>query len=145
MRILLSATIVGLLLCFQIRAGECLQPTFKQALKRADTVFVGTVLDVSDVKQVTYVDGFGSLYKIRMRVDEYWKGVENKEINFMIYWGGTEQQWSFDLMKKGDRFLIFAQKGVKGDELNVVDCSLTDKVENAKDNLARLGKGKKFK
>jgi len=146
---ILFVVFVSLILFVPIRAGECLRMTLKKSLENADAVFAGKVLkitevepDESDRRQETWI--FGTLYKVRVRVEQYWKGASTKETDFLIYFGGTETNWTFEF-KEGERFLVFAKKGRDTDDLYVDPCAGTDKIENAKKDLEELGKGKRIK
>jgi hypothetical protein len=129
--------------------GACLQLNSpKDELARSDAVFIGSVREISEYKSEKIygrkrVD-IGILYKVRMRVEKSWKGVKTKETSFLIY-SGSHSSMLFTSMKEGEKFLVYAVSWKALDELTVSGCMRTRKIQDAREDLSQLGKGKKIK
>ena len=129
--------------------GACLQLNSpKEELARSDVVFIGSVLEISEYKSEKIYGrkrvNLGILYKVRMSVERSWKGVKTKETSFLIY-SGSPASTLFRSMKQGERFLVYAVSWKALDELIVGDCMRTRKMQDAREDLSQLGKGKKIK
>ena len=129
--------------------GACLQLNSpKDELVRSDAVFTGSVLEISEYKSEKIYGrkraNLGVLYKVRMSVERSWKGVKTRETSFLIY-SGSPSSALFRSMKQGEKFLVYAVSWKALDELIVDDCMRTRKMQDAREDLSQLGKGKKVK
>jgi hypothetical protein len=129
--------------------GACLPVgSPKDELARSDAVFIGSVLDKNEFKSEKLSGGrksvpTGTLYKVRMRVERSWKGTKTKETAFLIY-SGSHSETLFTAMKEGEKFLVYAINDKALDELIVSGCMRTRKLQDAREDLSKLGKGKKI-
>ncbi len=113
---------------------KCAIPKFERAFKQAETVFVGEVLN-----QKTE----GSTKIFELRVEKFWKGVEDEKIT--VYVNETfRHQAQF---KVGESYLVFAEADDDG-KLYDRRCSRTKNMENdfgdLEDDLKKLGKADIF-
>ena len=114
-------------------AGRCRDVgTPRQALERADAVFLGTVRKVDDA-------GEGRIAELD--VERYWKGPGTKTV--LVYTGKHLYGIRF---RTGDRYLIYARydEGEAGGErmLGTSRCLRSRAFEDARVDLKELGKGK---
>lgn len=89
------------------RGLYCPPPEVPEALRKADAVFIGEVIEI--IKPLTSDRNAplpGSFYTIRFRVDKAWKGVNALEINILTPRTGYE---AMPVPKKeGDKYLVYA-------------------------------------
>jgi hypothetical protein len=86
----------------QVSACSCRPPQApKEALKDADAVFSGQVVDIEETNE-----GINSL-KVRFDVSRVWKGPETPITIVNTAMQGTACGYSF---KKGEKYLVYAYK-----------------------------------
>lgn len=108
--------------------ARCRIFTFDEAYSSSEAVFVGKVL--SEEKK-------GDVKTFEFEVEKYWKGAVGKKIKIEVYETARFQAW----FQTGERYLIYAEEGENG-KLRVGRCSRSREVENASEDLQKLGAGK---
>jgi len=131
MKILRYAAVCCLVFLFAIEgAGKCGVPAVTEAYKQSKAVFVGEVLKVvkeGDVKTFTF------------KVEKYWKGATDEEIEINVQETMRYQAW----FEVGEKYLVFA-RGEKGHEkLWEVRCSRSTRLADASEDIKKLGRAKK--
>jgi len=108
--------------------SKCAIASFQTAYQQSNAVFVGEV--ISEKKN-------GDTKTFDFKIEKYWKGADRQNIEINVYETARYQAW----FKTGKRYLIYAS--ADGDsELHVGRCSRSRDVEDAKEDLQQLGKGK---
>ena len=74
---------------------------------------------------------------ITFRVDRAWKGVEARTVRVVTGWGGGDCGYPFET---GQRYLVYASGGVRGEALVASSCSRTAALSGAGDDLRALGR-----
>jgi hypothetical protein len=119
--------------------GRCLpMRSVEDEFNGSDAVFSGRVLEVSKVKIENCMWSDCVRHKVRVKVDQSWKGVKAKEVVFYVGIGGSEAGINGGLMmslKPGDKWLIYA---VGKEELYTSGCSRARRLAEAKEDLKRL-------
>jgi len=108
--------------------SKCAIATFQAAYSQSKAVFIGEV--VGEEKD-------GDTKTFDFKVERYWKGKRAKNIKIDVY--ETSRYQAF--FKKGEKYLIYADMNDDG-KLSVSRCSRSRDVENAGEDLQKLGKGK---
>ena len=108
--------------------SKCAIPSFQTAYSQAKAVFVGEV--VGEEKQ-------GDTRTFDFKVEKYWKGANAENVEILVYETARFQAW----FKKGGKYLIYAG-GDEDGKLHVGRCSRSRDVEDAEEDLQKLGKGK---
>src|SRR6267142_1362878 len=108
--------------CFEYGTPVC------AAYWRADAVFVGYV---KNIEQRPQQDGAFPMALLHLIVEQPLKGISSSEVEVETLWG-TSCDIGF---KKGERWLIYANRVENGDGLYAGACTLTTKLENADDAL----------
>jgi len=134
--IVLSAIVSGFSSNFQTAesAGwvnfnsKCAIASFQTAYSQSKAVFVGEV--VGEEKN-------GDTRTFDFKIEKYWKGKNAKNIKIDVY--ETSRYQAF--FKKGEKYLIYAAADEDG-KLRVGRCSRSRDLENAEEDLQKLGKGR---
>ena len=71
------------------------------------------------------------------KVEKYWKGADAERVEILVYETARYQAW----FKKSGKYLIYATADEDG-KLRVGRCSRSRDLENAEEDLQKLGKGK---
>ena len=108
--------------------GKCAIPAFRSAYSQSKAVFVGEV--VGEEKN-------GDLRSFDFKVEKYWKGADARRVEVLVYETARFQAW----FKKGEKYLIYAPADENG-KLRVYRCSRSRDVDNAEEDLQKLGEGK---
>jgi len=111
-------------------AGKCKAANLKDEYANAKSVFVGEILNVAsdgDVKTFTF------------KVEKYWKGTADKEVEVNVQQTMRYQAW----FKVGEKYLVFARGTETDEKLWERRCSRTKRLVDASEDLQQLGKGKK--
>ena len=108
--------------------GKCAIQSFQTAYSQSKAVFVGEV--VAEEKN-------GDLRSFDFKVEKYWKGANAKRVEVLVYETARFQAW----FKKGEKYLIYAPADENG-KLRVYRCSRSRDVDNAEEDLQKLGEGK---
>ena len=108
--------------------SKCAISSFQTAYQQSKAVFVGEV--VGEEKD-------GDTRTFDFKVEKYWKGSNAKNVEILVYETARYQAW----FKKGGKYLIYATADEDG-KLRVSRCSRSRNVENAEEDLQKLGKGK---
>lgn len=109
--------------------SKCAISSFEKAFQYSEAVFVGEV-----IKQ----EKNGNNKTFDFKVEKYWKGADTKKIKISVYETMRYQAW----FKVGESYLVYANRDEDG-KLSVSRCSRSKNVENASEDLQKLGKGKK--
>ena len=109
-------------------AGKCAIQSFQTAYSQSKAVFVGEV--VGEKKN-------GDIRAFDFKVEKYWKGADAKRVEVLVYETARFQAW----FKKGGRYLVYAPADDNG-KLRVSRCSRSRDVEDAEEDLQKLGAGK---
>jgi hypothetical protein len=127
---IISAIGVGLSSNFQTTeiAAKCRIPGFESAYRASTAVFTGEVL--TEEKS-------GDTRVFEFKVEKYWKGKNDERVVIHVY--ETARYQAF--FKKGEKYLIYATRDADG-KLHVGRCSRSRDVEDAAEDLQKLGKGK---
>jgi len=107
---------------------RCASLPVQAAYRQSKAVFVGEV--IGEEKN-------GDTKSFNFKVERYWKGKSAKKIKIDVY--ETSRYQAF--FKKGEKYLIYADADEEG-KLRVSRCSRSRDVENAEEDLQKLGKGK---
>jgi len=108
--------------------SRCAIASFQAAYNQSKAVFVGEV--VGEEKD-------GDTRKFDFKVEKYWKGSDSENVEIFVYETARYQAW----FKKGGKYLIYASADEDG-KLRVGRCSRSRDLENAEEDLQKLGKGK---
>ena len=112
--------------------AKCATREFNEELKYSKAVFVGKVLSIREEP--------GSKKIIEFKVAKYWKGIKTKQVEVTVYETSRYQAW----YEIGKSYLVYA----RNDEGKLMDgrCSRSREISDdfIKDDLRRLGKGKKY-
>jgi hypothetical protein len=107
---------------------KCAIASYQSAYSQSKAVFVGEV--VGEEKN-------GDTKTFKFKVEKYWKGKRAKNIEINVY--ETSRYQAF--FKKGEKYLIYATADEDG-KLHVGRCSRSRDLDNAEEDLQKLGKGK---
>ncbi len=110
-------------------SGKCRVFSFDEAYSASEAVFVG---------KVSSVEKNGDVKTFVFEVEKYWKGTNQKEIKIYVYETMRYQAY----LQTGERYLIYANPNNEG-KLSVGRCSRSREAEDAKEDLKKLGAGKK--
>ena len=121
---LLIALVLGCVLGCTSRAYACwcVRPEVPDALKRANAVFVGEVLDIVEPKTANddapIQDRF---FTIKFKIEKSWKGVPFglREFNVLAA-QGRYGCFAFPPMNKGERYLVYADPAYGAESWSVV-------------------------
>lgn len=108
--------------------GRCAVRSFEAAYRESEAVFVGEVLS-SEKK------GDNKVFKFK--VEKYWKGKDAKNVEVSVYESARFQAW----FKTGKKYLVFANEE-DGTLQDTARCSRSKDLENASEDLTKLGEGK---
>ena len=115
----------------RIFSEKCAIANFNNAFRESKVVFTGKV--VKEEKN-------GDTRTFEFAVDKYWKGKTGKRINIYVYETMRYQAW----FKAGESYLVYAYED--GDrKLNAGRCSRSNSLDQAGQDLRKLGGGKKPK
>jgi hypothetical protein len=109
-------------------AEKCAVRSLETAYLESNAIFVGEVLS-SEKK------GDDKIFKFK--VEKYWKGIDEKNVEVSVYESTRFQAW----FKTGKKYLVFAyeEDGMLHDTAR---CSRSKDLENASEDLTKLGEGK---
>lgn len=114
---------------------ECEIMSAGKKLHKAKSVLIGEVVETGQTGKAE-----GLTVYIRLRVETYWKGVKTDYVTVLGY---PASAGACGLpVKVGDKYLIYAFKA--GDDLISSFCA-SRSLENATEDIARIGPGKKYK
>lgn len=116
--------------CAAPRCSCLAEPQVAEAAGRADAVFSGVALSVTDS---TDVDGYPER-RVAFRVDAAWKGAPGETVVISTGLGGGDCGYPF---RAGREYLVFAE--AEDGALFTGICSLTSPIEEAEAELALLG------
>lgn len=116
---------------FSAANGKCAVRKFSDAFQNSKAVFLGEV--ISEKKN-------GDYKTFKFKVEKYWKGTNVKTIEVSVY--ETMRYQAF--YKIGEKYLVYARTGENGKFLDG-RCSRSQSVENASDDITKLGKARKPK
>ena len=112
--------------------AKCATREFNEELKYSTAVFVGKVLSIREEP--------GSKKIIEFKVTKYWKGIKTKKVEVNVYETSRYQAW----YEIGKNYLVYA----RNDDGKLMDgrCSRSREIGDdfIKDDLKKLGKGKKY-
>jgi len=108
--------------------SKCAIASFQTAYSQSKAVFVGEVVGE---------DKDGDTRTFDFKVEKYWKGSDAAKVEILVYETARYQAW----FKKGGKYLIYATADEDG-KLHVGRCSRSRDLENAEEDLQKLGKGK---
>jgi hypothetical protein len=110
-------------------ATKCRMATFEEAERESDAIFVGEVLSAEksgDDKVFTF------------KIEKYWKGKDAKNAHVSVYESARFQAW----FKTGEKYLVYAKADDDGTLRDSARCSRSKDLENASEDLTKLGEGK---
>jgi hypothetical protein len=81
----------------------------------------------------------GNLRTFEFKVEKYWRGANSKKIEIKVNETMRYQAWFI----VGKSYLVYAKKADSGNS-QVSRCSRSKEVEFAKEDLQKLGKGKRL-
>jgi hypothetical protein len=110
---------------------KCQTHGVKEAIKGADTIFVGTV--VSSHREI---GPDGEEWRVRLKVEDYWKG-EPDEDQIVYTRGGCHVSF-----EAGKRYLVYARRQEGRGRLITDHEMKTGPADGAAEDLAKLGKPK---
>jgi hypothetical protein len=110
-------------------SAKCAVLSVENAYQQAGAVFIGKVLSEEKRGDVRYFE---------FEVEKYWKGANKKKIEIGVY-ETVRYQANF---QTGERYLIYAKANDEG-KLSVGRCSRSRPADGAKEDLEKLGAGKK--
>jgi hypothetical protein len=115
----------------EARACSCMKLSPSEGLSSSEAVFTGEVIDV----QPNEATRFGGL-EVTLRVKEVWKGAIEEEVKVHTAGSGAACGYGF---AKGLTYLVYVVRD-DADPMRVSLCSRTAPIEDAKEDLAFLGK-----
>jgi hypothetical protein len=107
---------------------KCAMLSFEAAYRESEAVFIGEVLS-SEKK------GDDKVFKFK--VEKYWKGKDAKNLEVSVYESTRYQAW----FETGKKYLVFAYDE-DGTLHDTARCSRSKDLENASEDLTKLGEGK---
>lgn len=110
-------------------SGKCRVFSFNEAYNASEAVFIG---------KVSSVEKNGDVKTFVFEVEKYWKGSNKKKIKIDVYETMRFQAY----FQIGKQYLIYATPNNEG-KLSVGRCSRSREAEDAKEDLEKLGAGKK--
>ena len=111
--------------------AKCRVLSFEVAYKESEAIFVGEVLSAEKI-------GDDKVFKFK--VEKYWKGKDAQNVEVSVYESTRYQAW----FKTGKKYLVFA-KSDDGVLHDTARCSRSKNLENASEDLTKLGEGKRPK
>lgn len=108
---------------------KCRVFSFNEAYNASEAVFIG---------KVSSVEKNGDVKTFVFEVEKYWKGSNKKKIKIDVYETMRFQAY----FQIGKQYLIYATPNNEG-KLSVGRCSRSRDAEDAKEDLEKLGAGKK--
>lgn len=112
--------------------AKCRVLSFEEAYKESEAIFVGEVLSVEKI-------GDDKVFKFK--VEKYWKGKDTQNVEVSVYESARYQAW----FKTGEKYLVFANADGDGVLRDTARCSRSKDLENASEDLTKLGEGKRPK
>lgn len=109
--------------------AKCAVPRLPEAVSYSKAVFSGKVINVEK-------DGDTKIFTIQ--VNNYWKGPVKRKVKVYILETMRYQAW-FEL---GKSYLIYARENNEG-KLSDGRCSPSKRIEDAREDLKYLGKGRR--
>ena len=109
-------------------AEKCAMLPFEAAYRESEAVFVGEVLSAEK-------KGDDKVFKFK--VEKYWKGKNEKNVEVSVYESARFQAW----FQTGEKYLVFAYDE-DGKLHDTARCSRSKDLENASEDLTKLGEGK---
>jgi hypothetical protein len=103
----------------------------RSMMHHARVVFVGEVLEVRPTTAAEREEG-SNFYKVRLRVNRYWKGTKGGEVLVE-----TDMTGCGPFFRVGEKYLVYG----RGNKLNT-SCTRTRNVEDAQEDLEAIGPGK---
>lgn len=111
------------------KLGKCRVPNVEEAYQYSKAVFVGEITNVvedGDVKTFTF------------KVEKYWKGAANQEIEINVRQTMRYQAW----FEVGEKYLVYARGGGENGKLWEARCSRSKSFADAAEDIAELGRAK---
>ena len=133
-----AVAIVALLLhadAVRIYACSCIPPRPPlEALERADAVFAGEVVSISEPKGLfgSWMASSTDPVTVEFRVSAVWKGESYETMLLETAWSSAS--CGFDFVP-GDRYIVYARDGW------VSLCSRTKNIDKASEDITALGEG----
>lgn len=113
-------------------ACKCVPASTGEARKRAEVVFVGTVIDSQ-----RELSPNGLEWRVRLKVEDFWKGDVKDEV--VVYTDTSDCAVSFEVGKK---YLVYARRQEGRGRLFTHLCMKTGPADAAAEDLAKLGRPK---
>jgi hypothetical protein len=113
-------------------AAKCRVLSFEEAYKESEAIFVGEVLSV---------EKNGDVKVFKFKVEKYWKGKDEKNVEVGVYESTRFQAW----FKVGEKYLVYANLDDDGKLQDSARCSRSKEEADASEDLAKLGEGKRPK
>lgn len=113
-------------------AAKCRALSFEEAYRESEAIFVGEVLSAEKI-------GDDKVFKFK--VEKYWKGKDAQNVEVSVYESTRYQAW----FKTGEKYLVFANSDEEGVLRDAARCSRSKNLENASEDLTKLGEGKRPK
>jgi len=111
----------------------------KESIDNYVAVFSGTVANIQNYM----VEGYGDWHFVSLKVDRYWKTLDNKDYEQTILFTSLDGNVCGYEFEKGKTYLVYATKWWHApDSLYTGLGSGTKPIENAQEDLAMLGDGK---
>jgi len=129
----LSFNLFALWLPAQVAFGCSVDfPSLREEFRGARHVFVAQVVDIQDPpRALVGAKEKGIFGVVKFEIEKSWKGTKAKEIALFSNVGGSVCPGDFDYFKKGEKYLVFADR-------DYVDYTSTKRLEWAKDKMRRL-------
>ena len=143
-KLLAGISLAGLLMLWapSANACTCTIPEVKDALNRANAVFMGKVKEIIEPKKSrTTSSPESKFYIIKFEVEKTWKGASLAEFSVLSAQGNG--CFAYPRVKKGERYVVFAdpldQDGVRETKWSIItSCSRTGLVAEAEPDIRRL-------
>ena len=125
-----------------VRACTCIIPEVKQALSRADAVFIGKVKEIIEPKKSgTTSSPENRFYTIKFEVEKNWKGAPLPQFSVLSAQG--DGCFAYHRVEKGERYLVFADPFYPDEERKtgpsiITACSRTQFSEKATQDMRAL-------
>jgi Tissue inhibitor of metalloproteinase len=135
-KLILFSFVGSMLISYSVSyACSCATPSLKEAVKESKAVFSGEVVRIDSVQTSS-----GLPYKVvLLKVIDGWKGVDKVQVTVSTAEQGEACGYHFVAAKK---YLVFAHSYTENQQINVSLCSRTKPLEDAVDDLKKLGRPK---
>ena len=111
----------------------------QESFDNSVAVFSGTVANIQNYT----VEGYGDWHLVSLKVDRYWKTLDNKDYEQIILFTSLDGNVCGYEFEKGKTYLVYATKWLHAPDSLYTGLGYgTKPIENAQEDLTMLGDGK---